>query len=77
MKISKVTDYAALKVEKFANLNDLSIRSFDCMVLRSFHTPSRYDFHSNVIRPSLFATEKEKISSRKRIFADLAIVCWG
>ena len=64
-----------LKVEKFANLNDLSIRSFDCMVLRSFHTPSRYDFRSNVIRPSLFATEKEKMSSRKRIFADLAIVC--
>ena len=37
---------------KFAHLNELSIRSFDCMVLRSFHTPSRYDFHSNVIRPS-------------------------
>ena len=36
---------------KFAHLNQLSIRSFDCMVLRSFHTPSRYDFRSNVIRP--------------------------
>ena len=36
---------------KFALLNDLSIRSFDCMVCRSFHTPSRYDFRSNVIRP--------------------------
>ena len=32
-------------------LNELSIRSFDCMVLRSIHTPSRYDFRSNVIRP--------------------------
>ena len=37
---------------KFAHLNDLSIHSFDCMVLRSFHTSSRYDFHSNVIRPA-------------------------
>ena len=36
---------------KFAHLNQLFIRSFDCMVLRSFHTPSRYDFRSNVIRP--------------------------
>ena len=36
---------------KFAHLNQLSIRSFDCMVLRSFHTPSRYDFRLNVIRP--------------------------
>ena len=35
---------------KFAHLNVLSIRSFDCMVLRSFHSPSRYDFRSNVIR---------------------------
>ena len=30
-----------------------SIRSFDCMVCRSFHTLSRYDFRSNVIRPIL------------------------
>ena len=36
---------------KFAHLNDLCIRSFDCMVIRSFHTPSRYDFRSNVSRP--------------------------
>ena len=35
----------------FAHLNDFSIRSFDCMVLRLFHTSSRYDFRSNVIRP--------------------------
>ena len=26
---------------------------------------------------SLFATEEEKFSSRKRVLADLAIVCWG
>ena len=36
---------------KFAHLNVLSIRSFDCMALRSFHTPQRYGFRSNVIRP--------------------------
>ena len=35
----------------FAHLYDFSIRSFDCMVCRSFHTLSRYDFRSNVIRP--------------------------
>ena len=29
-----------------------SIRSFDCMVCRSFHTLSRYDFRSDVIRPN-------------------------
>ena len=37
---------------KFAHLYDFSIRSFDYMVCRSFHTLSRYDFRSNVIRPS-------------------------
>ena len=26
---------------------------------------------------SLFETEEEKFSSRKRVFADLAFVCWG
>ena len=36
---------------KFAHLYVLSIRSFDCLVLRSFHTPSQCDFRSNVIRP--------------------------
>ena len=36
---------------KFAHLNVFSIRSFDCMVLCSFHTPSLYDFRSNVIHP--------------------------
>ena len=36
---------------KFAHLNDLSIRCFDCMVRRSFHSPSWYDFLSNVIHP--------------------------
>ena len=38
---------------KFAHLNVLSIRSFDSMFLRSFHTPSRYDFRSNVIHPMM------------------------
>ena len=37
---------------KLAHLYDFSIRSFDCMVCRSFHTLSQYDFHSNIIRPS-------------------------
>ena len=32
------------------HMNDLYIHSFDCMVCRSFHTTSRYDFRSNVIR---------------------------
>ena len=36
---------------KYAHLYDFSIRSFDCMVCRSFHTQSRYGFRSNVIRP--------------------------
>ena len=36
---------------KFAHLNGLSIRSYDCMVLRSFHTPSLFTFRSKVIRP--------------------------
>ena len=36
---------------KFAHLYVLSIRSFDCMVLRSFPTPSQCDFRSNVICP--------------------------
>ena len=34
----------------FAHLNGLSIHSFDCIILRSFHSPSRYDFRSNVVR---------------------------
>ena len=47
-----------LSKRKFAHLNDLSICSFDCMVLRSFHTQSQYDFRSNVIRPSQDATNE-------------------
>ena len=39
---------------KFTHFSVLSIRSFDCMVLRSFHTPSWYEFRSNVIRPLIF-----------------------
>ena len=31
-----------------------SIRYFDSMGHRSFHTPSRYDFRSNVIRPDQY-----------------------
>ena len=44
---------------KFAHLYDFLIRSFHCMVCRSFHTLSRYDFRSNVIRPPILG----KISS--------------
>ena len=36
---------------KFAHLYEFLIRSFDCMVCRSFHTLSQYDIGSNVIRP--------------------------
>ena len=46
---------------KFAHFDYLSIRSFDCMVLRSFHTPSRYDFRSNVLRPHNESNKSNKI----------------
>ena len=35
---------------KFPHLYEFSISSFHCMVCRSFHTLSQYDFRSNVIR---------------------------
>ena len=34
---------------KFAYLNGLSIPFFDCMIHRTFHTSSWYDFRSNII----------------------------
>ena len=37
--------------EKLTHVNDLSIRSFDCMVSRSFHTQLLFDFSSNVTSP--------------------------
>ena len=36
---------------RFTYLYDFSVHAFDCMVSPSFHTLSRYDFHSNVICP--------------------------
>ena len=49
--IWSVTDQTWSLPGKFAHLYDFSIRSFDCMVCRLFHTLSRNDFRSNVIRP--------------------------
>ena len=62
--------------EKFAHLNDLSIRSYDCMFLRSFHTPSQYDFYSNVIRSNRRFRDNIQPLCLLGIFAWFFVVCY-
>ena len=53
--------YLVITCRKFAHLYDFSIRSFDCMVYRSFPTLSRYDFRSNVIRPNFYCKKMTQV----------------
>ena len=66
-----ITVVLVTRIETHINGAKLNKSNFECVIVT-------FTGHIHLLfEQSSFATKGEKFSSRKNVFVDLAIVCWG